>query len=95
MATGLEKIVERVEELFLSALLPREEMDVVDQQGVDITIILTELGQFVLTDRVDKFIGEFLGRDISDARLGIVHQHLVRHRMHEVRFAKPCLSKNK
>ena len=41
-----------------------------------------------LTDRVDKLVGEFFSRDVSDSRIRITRQHLVRNRMHQVRLAQ-------
>jgi hypothetical protein len=89
LLTGLEEVVEGVEELFLDALFAGEELDVVDEQDVDVAVALTELGQAVLLEGLDELIGEFLRRKVGHAGVGVVTQDRVANGVHQVGFAQP------
>ena len=58
--------IEGMEELFLSAFLAFDELDVVDQQDVDVAEAAFERCGAVVTQRVDEVVGELLGRDVLD-----------------------------
>src|SRR5881396_3475864 len=66
LLSRLVQIVERVEELFLRPLLPRDELDIVDQQEIDVAIARAELGRPIVANRIDQLIGESLRRQIRD-----------------------------
>jgi hypothetical protein len=59
--------VERVEKFLLNPFLAGEKLDVVNQQHVGLAVFFAELGQLVVLDGVNVFVGEFLGRQIGDA----------------------------
>src|SRR5207249_3827301 len=66
----LVQVVERVEEFFLSPLLARDELDVVDQEQIDRAIARPELRGPIVADRVDELVGEALGREIRHRHAG-------------------------
>ena len=55
---AVEKCVEGVKKFLLGTLLATEEMNVVNQEQVRLTIALAELDQVVVLDRVDEFVDE-------------------------------------
>ena len=55
-----------MEELFLRALLLREELDVVDEQHIDRAELVAEAGHLVVAQRVDHLVSELLDRDVAD-----------------------------
>jgi hypothetical protein len=59
-----------MEELFLDAFLAFDELDVIDQQDVDISVAAFEGDFAVVTQRVDEIVGEFLGGDVLDPHPG-------------------------
>src|SRR5262249_15460495 len=64
--------VEGVEELLLKGLLALEELDVVDEEHVAFAIATLEDVRRVAPDRVDEFVHERFGRDISHVKAGEV-----------------------
>jgi len=92
--TRLEEIVKGVKELFLDALFAREKLDIVNQQHVDMAVSLTELGQAILLQCLDKLVGEFFGRKVRHPSIGIVAQNRVANRVHEVGFAQAGVAVN-
>mgnify|MGYP003602457872 CR=1 FL=1 len=87
LLVAVEQRVEGVEELLLDALLAAEELHVVDQQHVHAAVLLAELHQRVVRQRVDVLVGEFLGRHVRDARAGL-EPRIVADGVHEVRLAE-------
>ena len=77
-----------MEELFLRALLARDELDVVDQQEVDGPIAGAELGGPVVADRVDELVGEALGREVGDRHPGEEPRALVADGVEEMGLAE-------
>jgi hypothetical protein len=59
-----------MEKLFLRALLPRQELNVVDHQHVDMPVSLPQVHHLVVADGVDDLIRELLGRQIGNAQIG-------------------------
>ena len=77
-----------MEELFLRALLARDELDVVDQQKVDGPVAGAELGGPVVADRVDELVGEALGREVGDRHPGEEPRALVADGVEEMGLAE-------
>ena len=59
-----------MEKLLLGPLLAGDELDVVDEKRIDIPVLFPEFLHLVVTDRVDHFIHELLGRDIEHVSRG-------------------------
>jgi hypothetical protein len=81
--------VEGMEELFLGLFLTFQELDVVDQQHVDIAVPPPKVGAFVLADRVDEVVGQFLGGDIANPDAVEVVAYVVAQRVQQVRLPQP------
>ena len=89
LAAVVAQLVERLEKFRLRLLLPREELNIVDQQHVDMVVFLAECVHILLADGADKFIGKVRARDIENALFRIVGEDLVADRVHEMRLAEP------
>ena len=70
LAGGVE-VVEGVEELLLGLLLAGEELDVVDQEGLEAAVLGAEVIDASLAGGVDELGGELLGGDVEDAQAGL------------------------
>ena len=80
--------IERVEELLLRALLPRQELDVVDQEQVHVPVLVAERQRLGVLDRVDHLVGEALGGHVVDAQVGPAAHHLVADGVQQVGLAQ-------
>jgi hypothetical protein len=60
LLVGVVEGVEGVEELLLGLDLALEELDVVDEQHVDVSVAALEAVLAVVADRVDELVGELL-----------------------------------
>jgi hypothetical protein len=69
---GVVKRVEDVEELFLRAVLARDELDVVHEEHVDRAVFVPEGGQSVEADGVDHLVDEPVGRDVQQVEAAAV-----------------------
>src|SRR6185369_10180514 len=79
--------VESVEELFLSPLFSSHELNVVDQQHVHRSILLTETLRLVVANRIDQIVHESLGRDVTEFQVLVSGFDRVAARVHQVRLA--------
>ena len=64
-----------MEKFFLGTFLADDELDIIDQKNIIISVFFTEFrgGNVVLiTDGVDQLIGEFLRGHIEDLGAGII-----------------------
>jgi hypothetical protein len=61
-----------MEELFLEPLLVRDELDVVDEQDIDVSVSLTEQRGGVVANRLDVLVHERLGRDVANSMMLVV-----------------------
>ena len=77
-----------MEKFLLNSFLAREELDVVNQQHVGLAVFLAELGELVVLDPVNVFVGELFGREISDARAFFVARHVLADGMEQMRLAQ-------
>ena len=81
--------VENVEEFLLGLELVGEELDVVDQQGVDRSEALHDRIDRARADSTHHFVGESLRRDVDHLRATVAAQELVAYRLHQVCLAEP------
>jgi len=85
----LEQRVERVEEFLLRHLLAFEEMHVVHQEQVHVVAVAPpELRHRPRVNRLDHLVDELLGAEILEPHLGVLLQHRVGDRLHQVRLAE-------
>ena len=89
LLVGLVQRIERVEELLLNSFLPGEKLDIVDQQDIGFAVSTPEFGQFIVLDRFDVLVGEFLRRKTEDLQLWVFLEHIVADGVQQVRFAQP------
>src|SRR5262249_20852926 len=71
----LMRIIKRIEgmkELFLSTFFPSNELNVINQKNVVVSIPLLEAEHFVVSNGIDDFICELLRGDIGETKLFIV-----------------------
>ena len=54
-----------MEENLLCTLLPSDELNIVDEQHVIVSILLVETEHLVVSDSIDHFICEFFRRNVS------------------------------
>ena len=78
-----------MEELLLRRFLPREELDVVDEEDVGGAVAVLELERRGVLDRVDHLVHELLGRDEEDPLAGSLLTDVVPDGVHEMRLAEP------
>ena len=85
----LEQGVEGVEEFLLRHFLAFEEMHVVDQEEVHVVpVAAPEFGHRARVDRLDDLVDELLGAEVVHARSGVLDEHGVRDRLHQMRLAQ-------
>ena len=69
LLVAFEQGVEGMEELLLGALLVGEELDVIDEQGIDAAVVTLELFNGVVLQRFHHVLHEPLGVHIDDFRI--------------------------
>src|SRR5262249_26700442 len=82
------EVVEGMEELLLRPLLAGNELDVVDEEEVDVSIFGAKLRRSIVADGVDELVGEALRREVEQAKRGIEAGDLMTDGMKEVGLAK-------
>ena len=82
------KRVEGVEKLFLKCVFALDELDVIDQQHVALSVATFESSGGVASDRFDELIHEGLGRDVPHVKLREVLDDVVPNGLQEMGFAK-------
>ena len=80
--------VERVEELLLRGIAPRDELNVVEHQHVHVAEALAELDVLVVLDGGNQLVGEHLAGQIEQAQARKVILNEVTDGVHEVRLAQ-------
>ena len=80
--------VEGMEELFLRALFLGKELNIVNQQRIDRTVITLEVVDGVHLQRLDHIGDETLGMQIHDSGSRILLQQMVTNRVHQVGLAQ-------
>ena len=89
LLVSLVERVEGVEEFLLNTLFAGEELDVVDKQDVGLAIFFPEPDELVILNGVDVFVGEFLRRQVSDARALLVTGDVLADCVQQVGLAEP------
>ncbi|MMZ65548.1 hypothetical protein D1872_279580 [compost metagenome] len=79
--------VEGMEKLFLCRFFTSDELDIVNQQYIDISVFITETLSPIVTDGVDEFIRKFLGGNIYNFTARTMFQNIMTNRMHQMCFA--------
>lgn len=82
-----------MEEIVLSFLFPREELNIVHNQKVNASV---EIGEFVYAvglDGFDELNGEFFARNIDDPLRLAKRDSVIAQGMHEVSLPAPYLRK--
>src|SRR5947209_15622337 len=87
LTTCFVERVEGVKELFLGRLFALEELHVVDEQQIRFAKASAELVRRAILNRADKLVGELLGADEGDARVGLPGKQLMSDGLHQVRLA--------
>ena len=77
-----------MEELFLGPFLASEELNVIDEQGVDRSVKALELIDCVELQGLDHVSYKTLGMQVHDLGIRILLQEVVTHRVHQVRFTQ-------
>ncbi len=80
------EFVEGVEELFLSAVLRAERLNIVDQKNVGRSIARAKFGHLAVLDSADHFVGEALARGVDHAGAATADQR-ASDGVHQVRLA--------
>src|SRR6186713_3630447 len=88
LSLTFEKRVERVEELFLRAILPREELDVIDEQRVQRAIRLLKLADPIMLKRIHHVSDEALRVHVGDAGAGVLCTDHIADAVHQVCLAE-------
>jgi hypothetical protein len=88
LLAAIEERVEGVEKFLLRTVLARQELDVVDQQHVDLTVALAKLLQLAVLDRADVVVGELLRRDVENLEVLSVLLDEMPDRLHQVGLAQ-------
>src|SRR5205823_3562103 len=86
LALVLGEVVERVEELVLGLFLLGQELDVVEQQDVHVSVLAGGLVPPPLADRPGELADERLGGHVPTARSGGQPPHVVRDGEEQVRL---------
>ena len=86
LSAGLVHAVEGVEKLFLDALFPGEELDVVDQQNVVRPVPRLELVETFVLQMGDEIVHEGLAREVPRAERGGLGREVVGDRLQQVGF---------
>ena len=71
------KSVEREEELLLCPFFAGKEMYVVDKKDIYVPVSVLEFVRRAVSDSLDEFIDEILGRDIADPHPRMLAQHVM------------------
>ena len=87
-----EEIVKGVEEFFLDPLFACEELHVVEEQDIGVAIALTEFGETIFLQGLNKLVREFLSRKVGHASSGIGLEYRMTDGMHQVGLAEPGIT---
>ena len=81
-----------MEELLLRAVLPRQELHVVDEQDVDGAVLMPKLTHAGCGDGADHLVGELLRREVNDSLAREAVMHLMPDGVHQVCLAETYAS---
>src|SRR4051812_38789912 len=85
---AVEESVEGVKEFLLRTLFAAEELNVVDQEQVGLTITLPEFDQRTVLNRIDEIVNEYLAREVHHFRALFLRPDVLADRLHQVRLAE-------
>ena len=88
LLTGVVKRVEGVEEFFLCGDLAGDELNIVDEEHIRVTIFFLEFGGGLFFDGANELVCKVFTLDKDDIEFGLLTLDLVCDRFHEVCFAK-------
>ena len=77
-----------MEEFLLRLLLALQELDIVDNQAVNITVLLAEGLSRLILDRIDDFVRELFTGGVEHLHAGVVLLDAVADSVHQVSFAQ-------
>ena len=86
--------VEGVEKLLLEAFFSFHELNVIDEQNVDVAVAALEGCGGVCTNRVDIFIQECFGRDVTNFVVRVVSMDVPTNCLEKVCLTESGLSVN-
>ena len=66
MFVVIVQVIESVEESFLGLIFTLEELNVIHQQNIDVSILCLELRSLVVLNCVYKVVGEFFAGDVAN-----------------------------
>lgn len=87
MALALLDGIEGVEEFFLSGVLARKKLNVIDKEGLGRAVFHLEVSGVLAADAGDDFVGEGFGGGIDDLGGGVNAEQFVTDGLHEVGFS--------
>ena len=82
------ELVERVEKLLLAAALVAEKLDVVYEENVHAPVLGLEFLGFVVLDRLNKFVDEFLRAHVGHLVVRVPVEDVMSYSVHQVRLAE-------
>ncbi len=88
LPTAVKEGVEGVKKLLLGAILARKKLDVVDEQGIQLTVALLEVVDGVMLQGAHHVHDEAFGAHIEHLGIGIALEDGVAHRLHEMGLAQ-------
>ena len=80
-----------MEKFLLCGLFSYNELHVINQQNVNISVFFPEFchrGVVAVTDRFDDFVGKLLTGNVEDPGCGIFFQYKMRDGVHQVGFSE-------
>ena len=80
------KLVEGMEEFLLHTLSAREELDIVYEKDIRISVLIVEIGYRALVESAYKVAAEGLAGNVNDVEVGVVLSYLICDSCDEVSF---------
>ena len=68
-----------MEKFFLGTFFTGNELDIIHQKDINVSVFASELLVLIITDGVDQLIGEFLTGHIEDFGFVVVFQYEMSH----------------
>ena len=81
---GFVQSIERVKELLLGALFAGQELDVVDEEQIDVSVAFLEINRSLESDRVDQLVHERFGADVQSPEAREMPGDFMTDGMHQV-----------
>ena len=77
-----------MEEFFLDTFFSSDELNVVHQQHIRFSVLLSEIGSGMELDGFDHFIGKILTFDIDHVIFGMIFSDIVADRVKQMGFSQ-------